>query len=97
MVYVMSFLTVSLNSTPLDADVYPLHGFQISDLIAEEAFIKVIAKYSNFEDVFFLDLAFKLPKHTRINNHAIKLVDGQQPPYRPIFNLKLMELETLKA
>ena len=41
---------------------------------------------------------FELPKHTGINNHATKLVDGcQQPLYGPIYNLEPVELEILKA
>ena len=39
----------------------------------------------------------ELPKHTEINDHVIELVDGKQPPYRPIYSLKPVELETLKA
>ena len=59
--------------------------------------MKILAEYLDFADVFFLDLTSELLKHTRINNHAIKLVDGQQPLYKPIYNLKPVELETLKA
>lgn len=44
----------------------------------------------------FLNLVSKLFKYTRINNHAIQLVDSQQLLYRPIYSLGLMELETLK-
>ena len=66
-------------------------------MIAEEAPTKASAKYSNFADVFFLDLASELPEHTGINNHAIKLVDGQQPLYGSIYNLGPVELKTLKA
>ena len=47
-------------------------------MIAEEALTKVPAKYSDFADVFSLDLAFKLPEHTGINDHAIELVDDCQ-------------------
>ena len=71
--------------------------FQIAGLIAEKAFIKVFAKYTDFADLFFLDLVSKLPKYTGINNHTIKLVDSQQLPYRPIYSLELVELEILKA
>ena len=82
----------SLCSTPLDAK------FQISGLIAKEASIKVSAEYLDFADVFSLDLASKLPKHTKINDYAIKLVDDyQQPPYGPIYSLGPVELEILKA
>ena len=47
--------------------------------------------------MFFLDLTFKLPKHTKINDHAIELVDNKQPPYRFICNQEAVELETFKA
>ena len=78
-------------------DVHPSWRPQISGLIAEEASTKVPTKYSDFADVFSPDLASELPEHTRINDHAMKLVDGQQPPYGPIYSLELVELETLKA
>ena len=66
-------------------------------MIAKKAPTKIPTKYSDFVDIFSPDLAFKLPKHTGINNHAIELVDGQQPPYGPIYSLEPVELETLKA
>ena len=66
-------------------------------MIAEEALTKVPAKYLDFADVFFPDLASELPEHTGINDYAIKLVDGQQPPYGPIYSLRPVELETLKT
>ena len=92
----------SPSSSPLDVpvasfDVHPSRRPQISGLIAEEAPTKVPAEYSDFEDVFSPDLASELPKHTEINDHAIELVKGQQPPYGPIYSLGPMELETLKA
>ena len=89
---------VSLSSTPLAfLDVHPSRRPQVSGLIAEEASTKVPAEYSDFADVFSPDLASELPEHTGINNHAIELVDGQQPPYGPIYSLGPVELETLKA
>ena len=65
----------SPSSSPLKLDVYPSHRPQISGLIVEEAPTKVSVKYSDFVDVFSLDLASELPKHTGINDHAIKLVE----------------------
>ena len=94
---------VSLNSdmlpsfSPLELDVYPSRRSQVSGLIAEEAFTKVPAKYSDFADIFSPDLTSELLKHIRIYNHAIELVNGQQSPYGPIYSLGPMELETLKA
>ena len=66
-------------------------------MIAEEAPTKLPAEYSDFAEVFSSDLASKLFEHIGINDHAIELVKGQQPPYRPIYSLRLVELETLKA
>ena len=65
-------------------------------MIAKEALTKVPAKYSDFADIFSPDLASKFPKHTGISNHAIELVDGQQPPYGLIYSLGPVKLETLK-
>ena len=64
----------SPNSPPLN--VHPFWRPQISGLITEEGPTKISAKYSNFADVFSLDLTFELPKHTEINNHGIELVDS---------------------
>ena len=43
------------------------------------------------------NLARKLPKSTGINEHAIKLRKDKQLLYKPISNLGLVELETLKT
>ena len=69
----------SLNSSPVNVHLF--RRPQVSDLIAEEAPMKIPAKYSDFADIFSPDLASKLSKYTKINDHAIKLVNGQQPPY----------------
>ena len=47
--------------------------------------------------MFFSDLASKLLKHNKINNHVIEPVNSQQPPYAPIYSLRPGELKTLKA
>ena len=89
---------VSLLFTPLASlNVHPSRKPQISDLIVEKVPTKVPNEYSDFTDVFSLDLAIELPKHTEINIHAIDLEEGKQPPYRPIYSLEPMELETLKT
>ena len=88
---------MSLRFTPLDVDIYLSHTSQIANLIIKKALIKVLDKYTNFADIFFLDLAFELSKYNKINNYAIEPVNGQQPPYEPIYSLKPVEMETLKA
>ena len=78
-IYVIYVESVSSNALPSSSlfDVYPFWRPQISDLIAEEAPTKVLAKYSDFADGFSPDLASELSKHIRINNHVIELVNGQ--------------------
>ncbi len=63
----------------------------------DEAASEVPAEYADFADVFSLKLAAELSKHTEINDYTIKLVDDWQPPYGPIYSLRPIELETLKA
>ena len=63
-------------------------------MIAEEALTKVPVEYADF--AFSPDLTSKLSEYTGINDHAIGLVDGQQPPYGPIYSLGPVLLETLK-
>ena len=66
-------------------------------MVANEALTSISTKYSDFADVFSPKLASKLFKYTRINYHAIELVDDQQPLYEPIYSLGPVELETLKT
>lgn len=39
----------------------------------------------------------ELPENTGINEHAIELINRKQLPYKPIFTLSPIKLETLKA
>lgn len=50
----------------------------------------------NFADVFSVEETLVPPKCTKLNKQAIKRENGKQPPYRLIYSLKLVELETLK-
>ena len=56
-------------------NVHPSCRVQIAALIVNEVLISISIEYSNFVDVFPLELTSKLLKYTRINNHAIELVD----------------------
>ncbi len=77
--------------------MHPLRRSQIVHLKANKAPTKVPSKYADFADIFLSKLTTKLLKHTEINDHAIKLVDDQQPLYSPIYSLGPVELETLKV
>ena len=96
-VYIASLFATSLSFTPLNVDIYLLHKPQIVELITKEASTNIFNEYADFTDVFFSTLMSKLPKYTEINNNAIKLVNGQQLPYKTIDSLRTIELETLKA
>ena len=90
---------VSLSSALLVAslDVYLSQRPQIFSLIAGEAPTKFPAEYTNFTDVFFLDLATEHPEYTEINTHVIDLEKSKQPSYGPIYSLGPVKLETLKT
>ena len=70
---------------------------QIGALIFNEAPIEVLAEYFDYSDVFSAEYAAELPESTRINEHAIKLEEGKQPPLGPFYSLGPVELETLKT
>ena len=63
--------------------------------IVEE--IIVLAEYLDFADVFLKESAAVSPERTGINKHVIKLENGKEPPYRPIYSLDPVELKTLKT
>ena len=65
--------------------------------MANEALTSILTEYSDFAEVFSSELASELLEYTRIKNHAIELVDNQQPLYGPIYSLGPVELETLKT
>ena len=97
-VHVESVSSIALpNSSLLKLNFHLFHRPLMSGFIIKKTSTKVSAKYSNFIDILSPDLAFELLKHIGINNHAIELVDSQQPPYRPIYIFKPVELETPKA
>ena len=86
-----------MNSLSLKSQmsIYAAQKAQIALFIAKN--VIVLAKYSDFADVFSKKLAKVLPKRTKINKHAIKIKNGKQPPYEPIYSLGPVELKTLKT
>ena len=75
--------------------IHPSREAQIALLVAEE--VKIPTEYSDFSDVFSEEKASILPEATELNQHAIELQEGQQPPYGPIYSLGPVELKTLKT
>jgi hypothetical protein len=56
---------------------------------------KLPEKYQDFADVFDKANADKLPEHGP-QDHAIETIEGKSPPFGPIYNLSVTELETLR-
>ena len=99
-IFVVYVASLSSDASPSSSslDVHPSRKPEISALIAKKAPTKVPVEYSDFADVFSPDLASELSEHIKINDHAIDLVKScQQPPYRYIYSLGPVKLETLKA
>ncbi len=80
-----------------EPSIYPSRAAQIAALQWDKVPTEIPAKYSDYADVFSSDLAMELPENTEMNEHAIKLIKGKQPPYGLIYALSLVKLETLKA
>ena len=60
---------------PLKMAIYPAQKAQIALFITEK--VTMLAKYSDFADVYSKQSAKVLPKHTGINKHTIKLEEGK--------------------
>ena len=58
---------------------------------------EVPVKYSNYSNVFSAEYTAELSENTGMNNHAIKLEEGKQLPFGPIYSLGPVELEILKT
>lgn len=77
--------------------VHPFRRAQITSFIADKASMEVSKQYAEYADVFSEEAVAKLLKHTRINDHYIDLEEGKQPPYGPIYSLRLVKLKMLKT
>ena len=90
-------LVIYVDSIIQDWDIYSFWRTQIALLKVDETLTSVPLKYADFAEVFFKNLAIELPDHTGINNHIIDLIKRHQPSYKPIYNLRLVELQILKT
>ena len=70
---------------------------QVGALFFDEAPTEVWEEYSDYSNVFLAENAAELSENTGMNEHAIKLEEGKQPPFGPIYSLGPVELETLKT
>ena len=75
--------------------IHPAKKAQLTLLLAKQ--VTVPAKYSDFANIFSKNSANVLPERIGVNEHAIVLEEGNQPSYRPIYSLGLIELEIFKT
>ena len=89
----------ALEALPRSAGMI-MHSSQAAQIIAlkqDKAPTKVLPKYESYANIFSFDLIIMFLENTGINEHNIKLHEGKQPPYRQIYSLELIKLETLKT
>ena len=79
------------------AQIEAQSGAQVGALLFDEAPTEVSAEYSDYSDIFLAENAAELPENTGTNKYAIKLEEGKQPPFGPIYSLGSIKLETLKT
>ena len=75
--------------------IYSARKAKLALLLAKEVIL--LTEYSDFADVFLEKSANVLLEQTRVNEHAIELKEGKQPPYGPIYSLGPVEFEILKS
>ena len=57
---------------------------KVEDLLFDKAFIEILAKYSNYSNIFLAEYITEFPKNIGINKYAIKLEEGKQLLFRSI-------------
>ena len=77
--------------------VYAKRQAQVEALIFNKVSTKVAMEYSNYINVFLAENTAKLLENIEINEQSIKLEEGKQPLFGPIFSLGPVKLETLKT
>ena len=60
-------------------------------------FIKVLAEYFNYSNIFLAKNTVEFLENTKIDKHAIKLEKDKQLSFSLISSLRLIKLETLKT
>lgn len=89
-VYIAAFASFS-------SDIHLFCQRRIISLKINETLTAISNEYVDFANIFLSNLATTLAEHIAINNHTINLIGGKQAAYGSIYNLKQVELETLKT
>ena len=86
---------IALLSLGSKMSIHPTREAQIALLLTEGVIF--LAEYLDYIDIFSKNSNAELPKRTKPNKNAIDLIESKQPPYRPIYSLGPVGLETLKT
>lgn len=79
-------------------DFHHSQSVKIALLKADKTPTFVLSIYINFVNAFSKNLAAaKLLEYIRINDYAIDLTEDNEPSYRSLYSLGLVELEILKT
>lgn len=81
----------------ISINVHPFCRAQIALLIQDNTFPTISSKYTDFANIYSFNLIVKLLEYIKINNNPISLVKNEQPAYKPIYSLELVELKILKT
>lgn len=71
-------------------------GTQVGVLLFDEAPTDILAKYSDYSNIFSAENVVKLLEQSRMNDYAIQLKKSKQPIFNLIYSLGLVGLEILK-
>ena len=77
--------------------VYSKKQAQVGVLLFNKVFTEVLAKYSNYNNVFSVENATEFLENTGMNKYIIKLEKDKQPSFGLIYSLGPIELEILKT
>lgn len=88
---------VHVTTLEAETSIYPARVAQIAALQWDKAPIKIFFEDADFDNLFSLELAMKLPENTGINEYIIELIKRKQLLYWSIYTRNSVELETLKT
>ena len=70
---------------------------KVRALLFNKALTEVLAKYSDYSNIFLVKYTAELPKNTWMNEYTIELEEDKQSLFRPIYSLNIVKLEILKT
>ena len=84
-------------SLKINIIIYLAQKVLIVLLSVEKGFENILTKYLDFENIFSKNVIVELYKYLAINKYIINIEKSKQLSYRPIYNLKLVDIEIFKT